>query len=442
MTGQATKPLSPLARLPFYYGWVVVVVAFLTIGVGVSVRTSFSLLFPPILQDFEWDRGTTSAIFSVGFATSTLITPFLGVAIERFGPGLMMAAGSVLVSTGLILSTCSDNQILLYLSLGSAVVGGAIILAYTSHAYLIPFWFVRLRGFATGLAFSGAGIGAIILFPWLQSIIEADGWRRACWAMAIILLVIVLPMNLLFQRRRPEDMGLKPDGDGLKSTPTREAAVDTVVDKAWAATEWTLESAVRTARFWWLALGLFFGMYIWYAIQVHQTQYLSEVGYTPMAAGFALGLVGLFGVVGQIGIGSLSDRIGREWAWTVSISGFVACYILLILMRHSQNELLLWGMVIFQGGLGYGLSSIFGSVIAELFHGRGFGRIFGACGVIISVGAAFGPWISGVMYDRSGNYDSAWVAALGACGLSILGMWLAAPRKVRLTSYVAMRRAT
>jgi len=433
--------LSPLARLPFYYGWMVVAIAFLTIGVGVSIRTSFSLLFPPILQEFKWDRGTTSAIFSVGFATSMLITPFLGVAIERFGPGLVMAAGSILVSAGLILSTYSDQQILLYLSLGSAVVGGTIIFAYTSHAYLMPFWFVRRRGLATGLAFSGAGIGAIILFPWLQTIIEADGWRRACWAMAIILMVVVLPMNLLFQRRRPEDMGLKPDGDGRKPEAAQAAAIDTVVDKVWATTEWTLGSAVRTARFWWLALGLFFGMYIWYAIQVHQTQYLGEVGYTPLVAGFALGLVGLFGVIGQIGMGSLSDRIGREWAWTVSVTGFVLCYILLIFMRQSQNEMLLWGMVIFQGALGYGLSSVFGSIIAELFHGKGFGRIFGACGVIISIGAAFGPWISGVMYDRSGSYDPAWYAALGACALSILGMWLAAPRKVRLASGVAKRRA-
>lgn len=443
MTADPAKPLSPLARLPFYYGWMVVAVAFLTIGVGVSIRTSFSLLFPPILAEFKWDRGTTSAIFSVGFATSMLITPFLGVSIERFGPGLVMAAGSILVSAGLVLSTYADHQVLLYASLGSAVVGGTIIFAYTSHAYLMPFWFVRRRGLATGLAFSGAGIGAIVLFPWLQTIIEADGWRRACWAMAIILLVFVLPMNLLFQRRRPEDMGLKPDGAGRRPRPGQAAKppVDTVVDRVWAATEWTLRSAMKTARFWWLALGLFFGMYIWYAVQVHQTQYLGEVGYTPLVAGFALGLVGLFGVVGQIGMGSLSDRIGREWAWTVSVGGFVVCYLLLILMRQAQNEALLWGMVIFQGALGYGLSSIFGSVIAELFHSKGFGRIFGACGVIISVGAATGPWISGELYDRTGNYDAAWIAALGACGLSILGMWMAAPRKVRLASGVAHRRA-
>ena len=446
-------PLGALARLPFYYGWIVVAVAFVTLGVGVSVRTAFSLLYPPILDEFGWLRAETAAIFSVGFATSMLITPFIGVAINRFGPGVVMAVGSVLVGGGLVLTTFAGGQSLIFLSLGCAVVGGAIILGYTGHAYLMPFWFVRRRGLATGLAFSGAGVGSILLFPWWQDIIRDDGWREACLTMALILLVLVLPLNLLLQRRRPEDMGLRPDGEGsaqAASTETDEDgsgvaaatdAPDTVVDPEWAARDWTLGEAMATARFWWLGLGLFFGMYVWYAVQVHQTQYLGEIGFGPAAAAFALGLVGLFGVVGQIGMGGLSDRIGREWAWTVSTLGFVLCYALLLLMRDNPSQILLWMMVAGQGALGYGLASIFGAILAEVFQCRRFGQIFGVFGMIISIGAACGPWLTGALYDRTGSYDMAWWVALGACALSILGMWMGAPRKVRLVSGIAKRRA-
>ncbi|MDE0148790.1 MAG: MFS transporter [Rhodospirillaceae bacterium] len=440
-----------LARLPFYYGWIVVAVAFVTLGVGVNVRTAFSLLYPPILDEFGWPRADTAAIFSVGFATSMLITPFIGVAVNRLGPGVVMATGSVLVGGGLVLATFAGGQSLIFLSLGCAVVGGAIILGYTGHAYLMPFWFVRRRGLATGLAFSGAGVGSILLFPWWQDIIREDGWREACLTMALILFVLVLPLNLLLQRRRPEDMGLRPDGERAAQTASGEpagsaseksaAVPDTVVDAEWAARDWSLREAMLTARFWWLGLGLFFGMYVWYAVQVHQTQYLGEIGFSATAAAFALGLVGLFGVVGQIGMGGLSDRIGREWAWTLSTLGFAVCYALLILMRENPSQLLLWLMVAGQGALGYGLASVFGAILAEVFQCRRFGQIFGAFGMIISLGAACGPWLTGELYDRTGSYDLAWWAALGACALSILGMWMGAPRKVRLVSGIAKRRA-
>ena len=449
---KATTWRSQLANaLPFYYGWVVVAVAFVTLGVGVSVRTAFSLLYPPILDEFGWPRADTAAIFSVGFATSMLITPFLGVAINRFGPGVVMAAGSVLVGGGLVLATIFSAQSLIFLSLGCAVVGGAIVLGYTGHAYLMPFWFVRRRGLATGLAFSGAGVGSILLFPWWQDIIGETGWREACLTMALILFILVLPLNLLFQRRRPEDMGLRPDGEPAVQTTSAETAgsasentagaLDTVVDREWATRDWSLLGAMATARFWWLGLGLFFGMYAWYAVQVHQTQYLGEIGFSATAAAFALGLVGLFGVVGQIGMGGLSDRIGREWAWTISVLGFVLCYGLLLLMRDDPSQFLLWLMVAGQGALGYGLASVFGAILAEVFQCRRFGQIFGAFGMIISIGAACGPWLTGEVYDRTGSYDLAWCVALGACGLSILGMWMGAPRKVRLVSGIARRRA-
>ena len=442
-----------LARLPFYYGWVVVTVAFVTLGVGVSVRTAFSLLYPPILEEFGWPRAETAAIFSVGFATSMLITPFIGVAINRIGPAVVMAAGSVLVGGGLVLAAFAGDRSLIFLSLGCAVVGGAIILGYTGHAYLMPFWFVRRRGLATGLAFSGAGVGSILLFPWWQEIIRDDGWREACLTMALILFVVVLPLNLLFQRRRPADLGLEPDGapaakmasptpaGGDPGTSSDAAVPDTVVDPEWAARDWSLREAMATARFWWLSLGLFFGMYVWYAVQVHQTQYLGEIGFSATAAAFALGLVGLFGVVGQIGMGGLSDRIGREWAWTLSTLGFAFCYVLLLTMRDNPSQFLLWLMVAGQGALGYGLASIFGAILAEVFQCRRFGQIFGVFGTIISIGAACGPWLTGELYDRTGSYDLAWWVALGACGLSIFGMWMGAPRKVRLAAGVAGRRA-
>jgi hypothetical protein len=82
------------------------------------------------------------------------------------------------------------------------VVGGSVFVSYIGHSMLLPHWFVRRRGLATEIAFSGVRIGSIVLLPWLQGLIGASGWRSACHAMAGLLLLILLPLNLLLQRGR------------------------------------------------------------------------------------------------------------------------------------------------------------------------------------------------------------------------------------------------
>lgn len=438
------RPGSFLTKLPFFYGWVVVAVAFVTLGVSVSVRTSFSLLFPPILDEFGWSRGTTAAAFSVGFFSSALLSPFIGTAMDRFGPRVVMPLGALLVAAGLILATLATAPWHFYLTLGLLVVGFGIAISFIGHGAILPNWFARRRGLAVGIAFSGVGVGAVLIFPWLQAIIDGEGWRRACWALAFLLLFLVVPLNLLLQRRRPADLGLRPDGAASAGADGRSggAAQGDVVDAAWAETDWTLTRAVAQPRFWWLLLGLGSGLYAWYAVQVHQTRYLIDVGFPAEHAALALGLVGLLGIAGQIGLGHLSDRIGREWTWTLACLGFGLCYLLLLVLRAYPQDALLYLMVACQGLIGYGMAPLYATISAELFQGRNFGAIFGVLSTGGTLGAAAGPWVSGLLFDARGDYVLAFWLAIGLCVVSSLAVWLAAPRKVRPASGQATRCRT
>jgi len=441
-TAQATiQPPSRLARFPIYYGWVVLFVAFITMGIGANVRVAFSLLFPPILAEFGWERGETAAIFSMGFLASLFFSPFAGVLIDRYGVGKVVAVGSLLSAAGLVLSTEVTTIVELAITLGCMMVGGSVMLAYVTHSYFLPYWFVRKRGLAVGLAFSGVGIGAILMFPWLQGIIGADGWRRACYALAILLVVVALPLNLLLQRRHPHDIGLQPDGDNQNGGPGRKPAVDNVVAADWVNRDGTLKTAARTSRFWWLILWYVSGMYAWYAILVHETKLLTEIGISPAAAAFALGMVGFTGVVSQIALGTLSDRIGREWGWTIACCGFAVCYVILLILPYAPSLFLVYAMVLTQGLIGYGASAIFPTLPAELFHSRNYGQIFGIFGAFSGFGAALGPWGTGELFDLTGSYQVGFIVALGASLLSIATVWLAAPRKVRLVAGQARKRA-
>jgi MFS family permease len=324
------------SRLPFYYGWLIVSVAFVTMAIAVTARTSFSLLLPPLIDEFGWDRGLVAGAFSFGFLVSAVLSPTIGRIMDSHGPRVIIGSGVCLMSAGLFMAPWIARPWQLYATLGVLVGGGANLMTYTAHSLFLPNWFVRRRGLAIGIAFSGAGVGAIVLLPWLQTIIGRDGWRASCTATGVLVVLVIGPLTMLV-RRRPEDIGLLPDGSTDAAGTNGGRRLAKVVDPAWAAIEWTLARAIRTGRFWWIALAYFCALFAWYAVQVHQTKYLIEAGFTPLAAAWSLGIVSIVAIPGQIGLGALSDRVGREWIWTVSCGGFAICYGALIAMERVPS---------------------------------------------------------------------------------------------------------
>ena len=104
------KSILPM-RLPFFYGWLIVAVVFVTMGIGVNARTAFSLLFPPILEEFRWDRGVTAGAFSFGFVVSAILSPVLGRMMDRVGPRAVMELGVGLMAAGLLLAPLAQRAV-------------------------------------------------------------------------------------------------------------------------------------------------------------------------------------------------------------------------------------------------------------------------------------------------------------------------------------------
>lgn len=420
----APAPAKAPFGLPFYYGWAIVACAFATMAVGVNARTAFSLLYPAILNEFGWSRGETALAFTMGFLFAAVLGPFTGLALNRFGPRIVMPAGSLMMAGGFVGTTYVSEPWMLYPTFGVLVLGGSTILGYIGHGATLPLWFQRRRGLAVGLAFAGVGAGAVTLLPLAEEIIRTQGWREACWTIAAIVLGLLAPLNLIVQRRRPADLGLQPDG---AATPPPNADGSAATPPAGP----TLAQAMATPSFWFFALAAFAMLWNWYAVQVHQTQYLLDIGFDPMTAGLALSLVSVCGVAGQINGGWMADRIGREGAWTIGCLGFAVCYVCLILMREAPSDVLLWAMVAAQGLVGYGLTAVFAAAPADLFNGRNYSTIFGMLSVFSSLGGGAGPYVTGLLFDIDGNYDRAFALAIGWAAISIAAMWAAAPRRAR-----------
>lgn len=417
-------------RLPFFYGWIAVAVAFVTLGLGANARGTFGILFPSILKEFGWDRGDTAFIFSVGFVVAACFAPLLGYCVDRFGPHKVLPVGTLLVAAGFAGATYCNTIPEFFLTIGLLVITASTSLSYNSHFVFLPHWFERRRGLAMGLACTGVGTSAVILFPWMQATIDQAGWRAACWTLAGVMLAVLIPLNILLQRTRPADVGLYPDGDhpGSKPRPAAVVGPASVAPPAPIAVQ-SLGQALRGSAFWLVAGAFFCALFAWYGILVHQTKYLQDLGFGTQFSSYALGAVPLFGIAGQIGLGALSDRIGREWIWTLACLGFAICYGLLILLRLDPSTTLVWLMVIAQGGLGYSLVSVYGAIPADLFRGPSYGLIYGCLSFFGSLGAASGPYLLGRVYDWNGSYDVAFATAVALSLLSIAFIWLAAPRR-------------
>src|SRR4030081_606225 len=170
-------------RLPFFYGWIIVAVTFVTMAIGVNARTAFSLFFPPIIEEFGWERGVTAGAFSFGFLVSGALSPLIGRMMDRFGPRAVMELGVVLMGSGLLLAPLTTQPWHLYLTIGVLVGGGSVCLGYSGQSLYVPNWFVRRRGLAMGIALPGGGVGSIVILPWLQGLVAGAGGRTAGLAM-------------------------------------------------------------------------------------------------------------------------------------------------------------------------------------------------------------------------------------------------------------------
>jgi MFS family permease len=123
--------------------------------------------------------------------------------------------------------------------------------------------------------------------------------------------------------------------------------------------------------------------------------------------------------------------MGREWIWAASCAGFAICFAALIALKYVPTLLLVYIMVLAQGALGYGLTSIMGAVVLEIFQGKHYGSIFGTIMLAALAGGAAGPWVTGILHDLLGSYTIAFAAGIAVSGLSAGAIWMASPGKIR-----------
>jgi len=213
-----------------------------------------------------------------------------------------------------------------------------------------------------------------------------------------------------------------------------------IVDKEWAATEWTLARALKTSRFW-----LMFLSHMCLAIQMnlimaHQPIYCQDIGFTAAFAATIFGLGGFTLVIGNL-CGFISDRIGREVTYTIATIGIIIGIFGLMLATTSQSWLLYLYVIFWGVFLGLAGPAAFSS-LADLFSGKHYGAINGFYIFGYGIGGAIGPLIGGYIFDVNKSYNLAFIIVIICAVVSCIFLWLAAPGKVRLVAGKAPKVAS
>jgi MFS family permease len=416
----------------FFYGWTIVAVGFLAhLASAFSISSTLSVFLKPLSSDLGISRGVFSLIRSGEILVGAAAAPIVGPLIDRRGPRLLMTLGGVVSGAGfLLLGQARDFwQFLLVrwllISSGDALMGGLVV------NVTIARWFVRMRGRALALAGMGHGlakVGMPLVAAWL---IVHIGWRTTWALFGLVTLALVVAPSWYFMRRRPEDMGLLPDGgtrtqekSGLLSQETGPARSlrSAIADVAWSRRE-----ALRTPAFWLIITTFGVAQVGVTGLNLHVFSFVSDQGHPPMVSALVMSIIAFMQMSTPIGWGMLAERLNIA---RLIMAKFIFQGGGLLLALSGTGLLSLYGGF-FLYGIGMGGTSILSEMIWANYFGRiSLGKIRGMGSMLTSAFAASGPPFFGLLFDATQSYFLSFTIFIGMLIASaFLSLFLRPPKK-------------
>jgi MFS family permease len=392
-----------------YYGWVLVG----TLGVTETIswgilNYAFTVYLAPMAAELGWSRGAMTGAFSVALLLAGLGAIPVGRWLDRHGPRLLMTVGSIAGSL-LVLAWSRVSSIeQLYL------VWAAIGLTMSATLYDPAFatassWFERERVRALTAITLMAGFASTIFIPLAGLLVQLQGWRQSLVSLALILAIGTIAPHALVLRRRPEDMGLHPDGAPLEH---EHGAAGRPPGMA-------LGQALRHASFRWLVAAFWLSTLATIAVGVHLLPYLQDRGYDITFAASLTGLVGAMQVLARLFIAPFGNRANPRLL-AASMFALQPISLLVLLLVRSTPGIFLF-VVLF--GAQRGLNTIARpALLADLYGRAQFASIAGVLQFLVSLAQAAAPVGAGVAYDYLHSYEPILWALAAISALAVVAV--------------------
>lgn len=383
----------------FYYGWVIVGISFLSMGFHNAARFSFSIFQVPLIEEYGWRRGDLGGAFALMLGVYIVSGPLFGSLFDKKGPRAIMPWGSVLIGGAMFLGFFIDALWHIYILTGIFVGAGMAMSGFGLHGALMPLWFRRKRGKATGIFLAGGGVGLFVFIPAIQWLITHAGWRYAYLIFGGTLLLIMVPLYYFFLRNRPEDVGQNIDG----LPENEESPDDTSVERPSMAA--VFRNVRGDRRFLALAFIVFFIGLNNNTIFSQLQLFFVDARYSEATGALLLGGIGLVRMAGSYVIGWISDILGRPR--TQALSALLSAMGLVILLTLPAMGASLWMGFVFVLVYGFGIggmSTCHSAMSADNFGGRDFGVIMAFLEIWFGLGGVIGPPLAGYAFDLVGSY--------------------------------------
>jgi len=384
-------------------------------------------------SDLGWPRSTIVVASSLSSITAALVGPLLGRIVDWRGPRLVLSASVILM--GLALGVCGTVEQPWQFYAAFGIVGGAARSALQSviPGAMIANWFVRRRSVAYGTAAMGPPVANFVLPPVIAAVVGTAGWRSGWLALALVSVALGLAPALLIVRRRPEDIGLRPDGDETDPSQPGDAAPTRLPTIGASAEDWSAREAIHSRAFWMVAAGMALILLAPNTSIVFMFSYLGSKGMEPSMAATAISTVSAMQVFSRLVFWApFTGRI-PSIRWVVVLWGcLLLCASLLLALAEGE----IWAFVA-AGVLGLGLG---GNLVLQLqiwpeyFGRKAIGSIIGTGQILQGLSTAVVPLLLAALLDRTGSYTALYliVAGLVSVGLT-LHLIVGKPRHPRVS---------
>ena len=408
----------PPLNLPFFYGWLVLILSFLTTLTSAGIRSSPTVLIHPLETEFGWTRAAIASAISVNLLLFGIAAPVSGWLLDRFGPRKVMLGSLILLACGISGTTVMNYYWQFVLLWGIVVAAGAGGVGSVLSATIGNRWFVARRGLVLGILNSASSTGQLIFIPLFMYMIAHAGWRNGSMILFFVALTLI-PIIYFFMRNDPADIGLEPYGANDPKAASEGLASLRGASRAGSSIK--LRKVFRTPTFWLLAGSYFVcGGTANGLIGTHLIPHEIDIGIPQVTAASIVGVMGGLNFVGTVLSGWMVDRVQpRKWLAMVFALRGLSLFILPF-VRDFQ------GLFVFAAIYGLDWFATVPPVItltADTFGRQNVGKVYGWIFMSHQIGAATMAALAGTIRTWLGYYEPAFVSggviALVAAGLAL-----------------------
>lgn len=373
-----------------FYGWTILAVAGLGIfASGPGQSHTFSVFVGPIGEDLGLSKAAIAGAYGLATLAAAFLLPKMGRLVDRYGPRRMTLVVASLLGLACMAFGAAGGIATLALGFGALRFLGQGSLMMNS-ANLVAQWFSRKRGFAMGLMALGFAASMAVHPPLGQFLIAQFGWRWAWVILGLLTWVILLPPVLLLVVDKPEDKGLRPDGDAAPAAGTAAPAVDGL----------ELREARRTLAFYLLVAGWFAMAMLVTTLHFYQVSILEAQGVTADVAARVFPVSALVLAVSMPLVGRLFDRVRTRYVFAAGLMVQAAALYGVTLVGGLSSAIAYATLF----GLNNAFSlTMFGYLMPRFFGRKHLGALQGTGQMIAVVGASVGPLPVGLAFDYLGS---------------------------------------